>query len=185
MQSAPLMLIQVAGRYAGFERNVTGALEEREIDCEYQECLNGAENEGGAQQAGKGAKGRGVQPLAPADFAPQQVCERDAVDEEQGITGNHTEAPAYLLGSHGDSHGRVETPTGGLAAPVSDPGFHRAETVLAGSRKRSIWANIQFGSSHMMKCREVSVTAIRTPSSLAYWARRLASVVSCVAPYSL
>jgi hypothetical protein len=43
----------------GLREEITCALKEREVDCDYQECLNGAENEGGAEQAGKGAKGQG------------------------------------------------------------------------------------------------------------------------------
>ncbi len=94
MQSAPAMLVQVAGMYAGFGEEVTVALEEGEVDGKYQERLNGAEDEGGAEQAGKGGERQGVQPLAPANLAAQQVRERDAVQKEEAVAGDHAEAPA-------------------------------------------------------------------------------------------
>src|SRR5690348_3233270 len=109
---------------------------------------------------------------------PEEMRQSNAIQAEEQITGNYGGAPPGLMDGTGHSESRIAAPAENLAHPISLPCLHRAAAVACSSKNRSIRPNIQFGSSHMMKWRAVSVTSIRTPASLAYCPRRLASVRS-------
>ena len=93
---------------------------------------------------------------------PQPVRQRDAVQKEQPIASDQTGDPARMPYDEQQREGGIRAPTKNLAAPVGGfPGGHGSQRDFVPSaalRNRSICANIQSGSSHMMKWLAMSVT---------------------------